>query len=228
MAGSGAACMMTQEQVGATSEVLGGMVSMEQSCTSWSAEGILHCSGLEEEILDYDESGNSEEDEIVDDADTNLGNVHFAGSGSLSDGKRSIGVLQKEFPKTVQHDRKGGKEEKKYANVHIPRGEKKGTSIIHVLSVAADDSSGNISALGVSSLGDNREDVVCFIMKQIDAGLNTFTISGICFSSWEVALVSLCMSWLYHGAFRVSELLGSKGKHDLLRSVRAKDGGVKL
>ncbi|KAJ1154610.1 hypothetical protein NDU88_007355 [Pleurodeles waltl] len=169
-----AACLMTQEQAGATSEVLGGMISIGQPSTSWSNESVLHWSGLEEKILDYDEGGGVEEGELVDDVDTHLGNVQVGGVGLFLMGGALLVCYRRISLKTVQHDRKGGSEEKKHASVYIPRGEKKGVSgegafFICFVSVAAGNSPGNTSALGVSSLGG--KDI--YIQTDIEGEKNT-------------------------------------------------------
>ncbi|KAJ1097968.1 hypothetical protein NDU88_003084 [Pleurodeles waltl] len=151
---SGVACLKTREQAGMAAEVLRRRNVLEDPATSQSTDSFLHLPGLEEKTMDYEEGGDVEESEIVDNVDVNLGNI---GSGSLTNGGGGW-ILQQELSKKVQHVGKGGREEMKCESVHIPRGEKKGTSdegstIIRFVSVAIGNILVKKSAFGVNSMG---------------------------------------------------------------------------
>ncbi|KAJ1115509.1 hypothetical protein NDU88_003733 [Pleurodeles waltl] len=108
MVRSGAAFSTSRDQVGPSAEVLQRGNFFEEPSNSQSPDSFVHIPGLKEESLDYEEGGDMEEGETVEDVGTIVGNV---GGGSLSNGKRSIGDLQKEPLKMVYCDRKCGREE---------------------------------------------------------------------------------------------------------------------
>ncbi|KAJ1155711.1 hypothetical protein NDU88_008440 [Pleurodeles waltl] len=96
-----AICLTLWECAGATQEEPDTEIFITQPSTSRGAESLWCYAGLDEEILDFEDEREDEEGEIVDEiVSSNLKNTVF-GSGSLSNERRSHGVLQKVIPRMV-------------------------------------------------------------------------------------------------------------------------------
>ncbi|KAJ1089300.1 hypothetical protein NDU88_002451 [Pleurodeles waltl] len=115
MARAGAARLTSKASIGAAQK----KVIMEELSTSQSAESFLHSYGLEADVLDYDEGDEVEEGEIVQERDRKEEKVW---DRMAFNGSKRVGVFQKKTGKTVQCDRRGGREERTMIMAHIPRG----------------------------------------------------------------------------------------------------------